>query len=79
MAVIATRSLGHEAVLQAVAVPQDTLVEFADPGVLVESAGLPLGIAVLGGLLVLPDEADLVELHETLVARCEDVVPLTVV
>ena len=79
MAVIATRSLGHEAVLQAVAVPKDTLVEFAGPGVLVESAGLPLGIAVLGGLLVLPDEADLVELHETLVVRCEDVVPLTVV
>ena len=40
----------------------------SDPGV---------HLALLGGLLVIPAEADLVELHETLAMR-EDVVPLTV-
>ena len=73
---IATRNLGHEAVRQVVAVPHDSLVEFAGPGVIVEIAGLPPG-SKASFLLVAPPEADLVELHATLVSR-EDVVPLTV-
>ena len=71
VAAISTRSLGQEAVLQVVAVPTETRIESAVPGVCVESASLPLGLAFFGGLLVSPAEADLVELHDTLIKSAD--------
>ena len=78
VAAITTRSLGHEAILQAEPVPIITWIKCALPGVRVEIASLPLARMVLGGVLVIPPEADLVEVHAPLVVGCEGVVPLTV-
>ena len=77
VAAITTRSLDHEAIHQSVAVPIDTLMKLARLGVRVEFASFPLARMVLG-VLVMPPEADLVEVHAPLSVDCEGVVPLTV-
>ena len=77
VAAITTRSLDHEAIHQAEAVPIITRMKFALPGVRVEIASLPLGRMVLV-VLVIPPEADLVEFHPKVVVGCEGVVPLMV-
>ena len=75
---IRLRSLDHEAVLKMEAAPRGTLLVLGGPEVGVESASLPLGVALVRLVLLKPFQPDIVKPHRQSVFR-QGIAPLTVV